>query len=64
MKAWLDGWDFHFDFEFHPAWVEYHGEYSKALDAVFAGEADVQPTVDAAVQRVDEILARYADFEA
>jgi multiple sugar transport system substrate-binding protein len=64
MAGWLDGWDIHFDFAFHPAWFEYQGAYSNALDAVFAGDAEVAPTLEAATAEVDEILARYADFEA
>ncbi|MBW7882406.1 MAG: sugar ABC transporter substrate-binding protein [Caldilineaceae bacterium] len=64
MKAWLDGWDIHFDFEFHPAWFEYFGAYSEALDAVFANEVPVETAVAEATEKVNAILARYADFEA
>ncbi len=61
MRAWLDGWDIHFDFEFHPAWFEYQGAYSTAMDAVFANERDVASTVAEVSETVEAILARYAD---
>ncbi len=62
MKAWLDGWQYHFDFEFHPAWFEYVGAYSKAMDAVFANDVDVATAVATSSEEVNAILARYADF--
>ena len=63
LKAWLDGWDIHYDFEFHPAWFEYLGAYSTALDAVFANDVDVTTAVNEAATQVNEILARYPDFD-
>jgi multiple sugar transport system substrate-binding protein len=63
VKAWLDGWKIHFDFEFHPAWLEYQGAYSKALDAVFANETDVATAVASSSDEVNAILARYPDFQ-
>lgn len=63
MKNFLDTYQYGQDFEYHPAWFEYQTAYSKALDAVFAGSAPVKETLDAAVQQVNGILARYPNFQ-
>jgi len=62
MKAFLDGYEFRQSFEFHPAWLEYQSAYSKALDPVFAGQADVAEALNGAAETVNQILARYKDF--
>ena len=63
VKGWLDGWQYHHTFDFHPAWFEYQGAYSQALDAVFAGQQDAKSAMDDATKKVNEILSRYPDFK-
>ncbi len=63
MKAFLDGYEYRQSFEFHPAWLEYGTAYGKALDPVFAGETPVADALNAAADEVNNILARYKDFQ-
>jgi len=62
VRAWLDGWQYHSSFDFHPAWLEYQSAYSKALDPAFAGQMSVKDAVTSGTQQVDGILARYSSF--
>jgi multiple sugar transport system substrate-binding protein len=64
MKAWTDGWSEHFDFSFHPAWLEYQGIYSKALDASFNNNKSVEAAIAKATPQVNNALARYPWFDA
>lgn len=64
MTAWTDGWANHFDFAFHPAWLEYQGIYSKALDACFNNNADVSDAIRSATPQVNAALARYPWFDS
>jgi multiple sugar transport system substrate-binding protein len=63
MKAFLDGYEYRQSFEFHPAWLEWGTAYGQALDPVFAGEVSVEDGTNAAAQAVNDILARYQDFQ-
>jgi multiple sugar transport system substrate-binding protein len=62
VKAWLDGWQVHSSFDFHPAWFEYQTAYSSAMDPVFANSVSVQDAVTSSTQQVNGILARYSTF--
>jgi multiple sugar transport system substrate-binding protein len=64
MKAWTDGWADHFDFAFHPAWLEYQGIYSKALDVAFNNNKSVKDAIAKATPQVNTALARYPWFDA
>lgn len=64
MKAWTDGWADHFDFAFHPAWLEYQGIYSKALDASFNSNKSVVDAIKTATPQVNASLARYPWFDS
>jgi multiple sugar transport system substrate-binding protein len=64
MTAWTDGWADHFDFSFHPAWLEYQGIYSKALDACFNNNANVGDAIKSATPQVNAALARYPWFDS
>lgn len=64
MTAWTEGWADHFDFAFHPAWLEYQGIYSKALDACFNNNADVADAISKATPQVNTALARYPWFDS
>jgi multiple sugar transport system substrate-binding protein len=64
MKAWTDGWSDHFDFAFHPAWLEYQGIYSKALDVSFNNNKSVKDAIAKATPQVNTALARYPWFDA
>ncbi|MDQ1730766.1 MAG: multiple sugar transport system substrate-binding protein [Pseudonocardiales bacterium] len=64
MKAWTDGWKNHFDFAFHPAWLEYQGIYSKALDACFNTNANVADAMKSATSQVNNSLSRYPWFDS
>jgi multiple sugar transport system substrate-binding protein len=64
MKAWTDGWSHHFDFAFHPAWLEYQGIYSKALDTCFNNNTSVLSAVKSATSQVNASLARYPWFDS
>jgi multiple sugar transport system substrate-binding protein len=64
MTAWTDGWADHFDFSFHPAWLEYQGIYSKALDACFNNNANVVDAIKSATPQVDAALSRYPWFDS
>jgi multiple sugar transport system substrate-binding protein len=64
MRAWTDGWADHFDFAFHPAWLEYQGIYSKALDVCFNNNKSVKDAIAKATPQVNRSLARYPWFDA
>lgn len=64
MKAWTDGWAHHFDFAFHPAWLQYQGIYSKALDPCFNNNSSVSAAVKASTPQVNAALARYPWFNS
>lgn len=64
MKAWTDGWQEHFDFAFHPAWLEYQGIYSKALDDSFNSNAPIEPAIKTATDQVNATLGRYPWFDS
>lgn len=64
MRAWTDGWKDHFDFSFHPAWLEYQGIYSKALDPCFNDNANVKNAILKATPAVNAALANYPWFNS
>jgi multiple sugar transport system substrate-binding protein len=64
MKAWTDGWADHFDFAFHPAWLEYQGIYSKALDTCFNSNSSVIDAINSATPQVNSALARFPWFDS
>lgn len=64
MRAWTNGWSDHFDFGFHPAWLEYQAIYSKALDACFNSNANVANAINSVTGQVNSSLARYPWFDA
>jgi multiple sugar transport system substrate-binding protein len=63
MAAFLDTAEYGFDFEYHPAWFEYQSAYSRALAPVFEGKGSVEDAVKQGVKEVNDILARYTDFQ-
>lgn len=64
MKAWLDGWATHTSYGFHPAWLQYQADYSKALDAAFAGSTSVKSAITGATPLVNRALAQDPWFTA
>lgn len=64
MRAWTVGWKDHFDFSFHPAWLEYQGIYSKALDPCFNDNASIKDAVNGATSAVNAALANYPWFDS
>jgi multiple sugar transport system substrate-binding protein len=64
MGAWTDGWADHFAFEHHPAWLEYQGAISKALDSAFNANTNVKSALDGAATKVNSILDRYPWFDS
>ena len=64
MRGWTTGWKDHFDFSFHPAWLEYQGIYSKALDPCFNDNANVKDAIMGATPAVNAALANYPWFNS
>jgi multiple sugar transport system substrate-binding protein len=64
MRAWTEGWKDHFDFAFHPAWLEYQGIYGKALDTCFNNNSNVADAMKSATSQVNTSLARYPWFDS
>jgi multiple sugar transport system substrate-binding protein len=62
VNSWIEAWDQHGSFGFHPAWFQYQAAYSSALDAAFAGSKDVKSAVAAATSQVNDALKQYPWF--
>jgi ABC-type glycerol-3-phosphate transport system substrate-binding protein len=62
ITAWVDAWQQHGSFGFHPGWFQYQNAYSSALDKAFAGTTSVKAAIDGATAQVNSALKQYAWF--
>jgi multiple sugar transport system substrate-binding protein len=62
VVSWLDAWDEHGSFGFHPAWFQYQDAYSSALDNAFSGSASVKSAIASATPQVNQALSQYPWF--